>query len=99
MTTGSPAEIGSHWLTGSGGSSARYYWENFPPERSALVHVPAAVTIFPRDIERLPRSWVERRYRDLRVWSEADRGGHFPMLEVPERYVAELRTAFAVMLG
>ncbi|OZM77994.1 epoxide hydrolase family protein [Pseudonocardia sp. MH-G8] len=86
-----------YWLTGTGGSSARFYWENFPPERSAHVHVPTAVTIFPRDIERLPRSWVERRYRDLRVWSEVDRGGHFPMLEVPERYVAELRSAFAAM--
>ncbi len=89
--------VSLYWFTRSAGSSARFYWENFPPERSTPVHVPAAVTVFPREMERLPRSWVERRYRDLRVWSEADRGGHFPMLEVPERYVAELVGAFAAM--
>jgi epoxide hydrolase len=83
-----------YWLGSSGGSSARIYWENFPPERTAPVAVPSAVTVFAKDIEKLPRSWVEARHHDLRYWSVADRGGHFPMLEVPDLYSAELRRAF-----
>jgi hypothetical protein len=46
-----------YWLSATGGSSARFYWENFPPERSGVVAVPSAVTVFPRDIEKLPRKW------------------------------------------
>ncbi|WP_407442288.1 epoxide hydrolase family protein [Rhodococcus sp. (in: high G+C Gram-positive bacteria)] len=91
--------VSLYWLTESGGSSARFYWENFPPDNHAPVDVPAAVTVFPREIERLPRAWVERRFRDLRVWSRPDRGGHFPMLEVPETYVHEVRSAFRIMLS
>lgn len=90
--------VSLYWLTGTAGSSARFYWENHPPTRRELVKVPSAVSIFPGDMERLPRAWVEQRYRDLRYWHEADRGGHFPMLEVPESYVDELRHAFAAML-
>lgn len=90
--------VSLYWFTRAAGSSARYYWENFPPESSAIVEVPAAVTVFPRDIERLPRAWVEKRYRNLRVWNRADRGGHFPALEVPERYADELRNSFRSML-
>lgn len=91
--------VSLYWFTRSAGSSARFYWENFPPERRSLVGVPTAVTVFPRDIERLPRSWVERRHRDLRVWTRADKGGHFPTLEVPQDYVAQVRAAFVAMLG
>lgn len=91
--------VSLYWLTRSSGSSARFYWENFPPDRTTIVQVPSAVTVFPCDIERLPRAWVKRRFHDLRVWSRADRGGHFPMLEVPADYVAELREAIASLLG
>ncbi len=86
-----------YWLTASGGSSARFYWENFPPRNDGAVSVPSAVTIFPADIEKLPRQWVERRFTDLRSWNEADRGGHFPMLEVPASFVAELQRALGPM--
>ena len=55
------------------------------------------MTIFPADIEKVPRPWVERRFTDLRSFTVAERGGHFPMLEVPDAYVAELRHAFARM--
>ena len=57
------------------------------------------MTVFAREIERLPRAWVERRFRDLRVWSYAPRGGHFPMLEVPGDYLTEVRRAFRAMLS
>jgi len=81
-----------YWLTGTGGSSARFYWENFPPRgNDEVVSVPSAVTIFPGDIEKVPRRWVEQRFKDLTYWNVAERGGHFPMLEVPSTYVRELR--------
>ena len=86
-----------YWLSATGGSSARFYAENFPPDNAGEVAVPSAATIFPADVEKVPRPWVERRFTDLRSFREAPRGGHFPMLEVPEVYVDELRRAFALM--
>jgi pimeloyl-ACP methyl ester carboxylesterase len=83
-----------YWLSGTGGSSARIYWENFPTERSGLIEVPSAVSIFAKDMEKIPRRWVETRHLDLRYWNVLERGGHFPMLEVPDLYVDELRRAF-----
>ena len=86
-----------YWLSGTGGSSARFYWEDFPPDNTGEVGVPSAATIFPADIEKVPRPWVERRFTDLRSFTVADRGGHFPMLEVPDLYVDELRRALGSM--
>ena len=87
-----------YWLTATGGSSARFYWENFPPRGNHdVVEVPAAVTIFPADIEKLPRGWVEKRFHDLTYWNVAERGGHFPMLEVPSAFVLELQRALGPM--
>lgn len=86
-----------YWLSGTGGSSARFYWEDFPPDNTGEVGVPSAATVFPADIEKVPRAWVERRFTDLRSFTVADRGGHFPMLEVPDRYVRELRRALGAM--
>ena len=80
-----------YWLSATAGSSARFYWENFPPDNSGTVAVPSAVTIFPADMEKVPRPWVESRFTDLRSFREAGSGGHFPMLEVPDLYVDELR--------
>lgn len=87
--------VSLYWFTGTGASSARFYWENFPADRYEPVTVPTAITVFPADIERLPRRWVEARYRNVRYWNDAEKGGHFPMLEVPDLYVGELRSAFA----
>ena len=86
-----------YWLTATGGSSARFYWQNFPPDNAAPVTVPTGVTVFPADIEKLPRRWVEPRFANLQYWHEAERGGHFPMLEVPVSYVEELRRALGPM--
>ncbi|WP_188943021.1 epoxide hydrolase family protein [Nakamurella endophytica] len=87
-----------YWLTGTGASSARFYWENFPADRGAEpVQVPSAVTVFPADMERFPRSWVQERFRDLRYWNVADRGGHFPMAEVPAVFAAELQRSLGAM--
>ncbi len=86
-----------YWLSATAGSSAQFYWENFPPANSGTVTVPSAVTIFPADIEKVPRPWVESRFTGLRSFRVAPFGGHFPMLEVPELYVEELRYALGSM--
>jgi pimeloyl-ACP methyl ester carboxylesterase len=87
-----------YWLTATGGSSARFYWENFPPRgKDQAVSVPTAVTIFPGDMEKFPRRWVETRFRDVTYWNVAERGGHFPMLEVPSIYALELQHALGPM--
>lgn len=89
--------VALYWLTASGGSSARFYWENSPPVNDAVVAVPSAVTIFPADIEKLPRHWVEQRFARLRYWNVVDKGGHFPMLEVPSSFAAELQRALGAL--
>lgn len=102
---GSPADLFSldeildnitvYWLTASGGSSARLYWEslgNWPREKSA---VPLAVSNFPREIMPGVRRWAENRYENIIHWADLDKGGHFAAFEQPELFVSELRTAFA----
>lgn len=86
-----------YWLTATGASSARFYWQNYPPDNADPVTIPAGITRFPADIEKLPRQWVETRFRDLKYWHVAERGGHFPMLEVPTSYVEEIRRALGPM--
>lgn len=83
-----------YWLTDTGASSARLYWESYAKRRMDPVEVPTGVTLFPRELRRLPRSWIEQRYTDLRHWSEPSTGGHFASLEQPDVYVDELRTFF-----
>ena len=84
--------ISLSWFTNSAASSARIYWEN----RSATMAgpkltLPVAVTVFPRDIPRLARSWIEAAYSNLVHLGDAERGGHFAALEQPEILVDELR--------
>lgn len=84
-----------HWLGASGASSARLYWESYGQlDRTTPVLVPTAVSVFPGEIERVPRAWVAARYRQLHRWTVLDRGGHFPSLEVPDLFLAEVRAAF-----
>ena len=83
-----------YWLPGAAASSARLYWESYLRAPLDPVPVPTGVTLFPKELLRMPRAWVERRFTDLRYWSEPARGGHFASLEQPETYVAELRAFF-----
>jgi pimeloyl-ACP methyl ester carboxylesterase len=83
-----------YWLPGTGASSARLYWESYKRRRMDEVTVPTGVTLFPQELVRLPRQWIERRYTDLRHWSEPATGGHFASLEQPEVFVDELRAFF-----
>jgi pimeloyl-ACP methyl ester carboxylesterase len=86
-----------YWATGTIGSSMRLYAQARRHARPLgpddRVTVPTGVAIFPRDLERPPRSWAERTYA-IRRWTEMPRGGHFPALEEPELLANELRAFF-----
>jgi len=85
-----------YWLTKTGVSSARLYWENklpfFAPKGVAI---PVAVSMFPDDIDAPPRSWAEKAYPKLIFYKAHDKGGHFAAWEQPAALVADLRAAFA----
>ncbi len=84
-----------YWLTNTGASAARLYWETkvlaFNVSDSS---VPVAMTVFPDEYFHAPRSWAEWAYRNLIYFHEVDRGGHFAAWEVPELFSAEVRAAF-----
>ena len=89
-----------YWLTGSGASAARSYWESGQTQARAAGHappevsIPAAFTTFPGEIFQAPRGWAEKVYPNLTYFNEADRGGHFAAWEEPELFTSELRAAF-----
>jgi pimeloyl-ACP methyl ester carboxylesterase len=88
-------DITFYWLTNTGVSSARLYWENpvgFFDVKG--VSVPAAVSVFPHEIYKAPRSWAERAYPNLIYFNELDRGNHFAAWQEPALFSAELRAAF-----
>jgi pimeloyl-ACP methyl ester carboxylesterase len=86
-----------YWLPATGTSSIRLYWESYRRRRMDPVEVPTGVTQFPAEPQRVPRSWVERRFTDLRYWSEPTVGGHFAALEQPEVFVDEVRAFFRLV--
>ena len=91
-------DISLYWLTNTSASSARIYWENSPSSFSGgRLDLPVAVTVFPKEIYRAPRSWGEATYPQLIYWNEVDRGGHFAAFEQPALFAAELRAAFATL--
>ena len=86
-----------YWLTNTGVSSARLYWEKprelafFAPKN---VRIPVAVSAFPDDIDVPPKSWVEKAYPNLIFYNKHDKGGHFAAWEQPESLTTDLRAAF-----
>lgn len=87
-----------YWLTASGASAARLYWESFGGiGESPPVQVPSGVSNFPKEISKSPREWAERSYANLVYWNDAPKGGHFAAWEQPELFVGELRQCFALM--
>jgi pimeloyl-ACP methyl ester carboxylesterase len=83
------------WLTNTGVSSARLYWENTVGFFDVKgVSVPAAVSTFAHEIYKVPRSWAERAYSNLIYFNELDRGNHFAAWQEPALFTAELRAAF-----
>jgi pimeloyl-ACP methyl ester carboxylesterase len=84
-----------YWLTNTGVSSARLYWENtFDFFGIKNVTIPAAVSVFAKEIYRAPRSWTERAYPGLMYFNELDQGCHFAAWQEPALFSAELRAAF-----
>jgi pimeloyl-ACP methyl ester carboxylesterase len=89
-----------YWLTGTGASAARSYWEGGRAQAIAAgqarpeVKLPVGFTTFPDEIFRAPRSWVEKAYPNVTYFHEADRGGHFAAWEEPELFATEIRAAF-----
>jgi len=88
--------ISLYWLTNTGISAARLYWENKGDFFDAKdISVPYAISVFPDELYRAPRSWAERAYPDNLIhYNTLDRGGHFAAWEQPEAFSAELRDAF-----
>ncbi|WP_326566131.1 epoxide hydrolase [Amycolatopsis rhabdoformis] len=88
-------DITLYWVTNTAVSSSQLYWENNANNFNAVdVSVPAAVTVFPGELYRAPRSWAERAYHDLRYYHQVDNGGHFAAWEQPDLFSKELRAAF-----
>jgi pimeloyl-ACP methyl ester carboxylesterase len=91
-----------YWLTGTGASAARSYWENGRAQAQAAasgqappsVSIPVAFTTFPDEIFQAPRSWVELSYPTVAYFNKAERGGHFAAWEEPELFATEVRAAF-----
>jgi pimeloyl-ACP methyl ester carboxylesterase len=90
-----------YWLTRTGASAARSYWEAYGPDAPGAhqpplpdVRIPVGFTTFPGEIWRTPRSWVEASYPNVSYFHEVDKGGHFAAFEEPELFSSELRAAF-----
>jgi pimeloyl-ACP methyl ester carboxylesterase len=94
--------ITTYWLTATGASAARSYWEGAQAGAAAAatghapppVSVPVGFTSFPGEIWRTPRSWVEQAYPTLAYFNDVDKGGHFAAWEEPELFTTEIRAAF-----
>jgi pimeloyl-ACP methyl ester carboxylesterase len=93
--------VTAYWLTGTGASSARSYWEAYGADAPAAgspplpdPRVPVGFSTFPGEIWRTPRSWAEKSYPTLNYFGVAKRGGHFAAWEEPELFSEQLRAAF-----
>ena len=83
-----------YWLTRSGASSARLYWESFGGNRDFEIATPTGCSIFPKEIFLCSRRWADKRYPNIIHWNEPDKGGHFAAFEQPELFVTEVRDCF-----
>jgi pimeloyl-ACP methyl ester carboxylesterase len=89
-----------YWLTGTGASAARAYWESGRAQARAAgqappaVSVPVGFTTFPGEVFPAPRSWVEQAYPNVNYFNEVDKGGHFAAWEEPQLFTEEVRAAF-----
>jgi epoxide hydrolase len=89
-----------YWLTGTGASAARLYWESiaqvtawFTTPAGDTITVPAACSIFPKEVPRPSRRWAQRRFANIVYWNQPGRGGHFAAWEQPGLFIDEVRAA------
>jgi epoxide hydrolase len=87
-----------YWLTGTGASSARLYWESiaqvtqwFTTAASDIITVPAGCSVFPKEVPRPSRRWAQRRFANIVYWNQPARGGHFAAWEQPSLFTGEVR--------
>jgi pimeloyl-ACP methyl ester carboxylesterase len=85
-----------YWLTNTGISSARLYWENKAAFFEAKkISIPFAISVFPDELYQAPRSWAERAYPDNLIhYNQLDKGGHFAAWEQPQLFSEEMRASF-----
>jgi pimeloyl-ACP methyl ester carboxylesterase len=85
-----------YWLTNTGVSAARLYWENTASFFDAKpITIPFAISVFPDELYQAPRSWAEQAYPDNLIhYNRLDRGGHFAAWEQPQLFAEEMRAAF-----
>jgi pimeloyl-ACP methyl ester carboxylesterase len=93
--------ISLYWLTQTGASAGRLYWENMgrsplssAAQKTTEIALPVAVTVFPDDVYYPPQSWAKRAYGQLIYFNKAKQGGHFAAWEQPQLFTEELRMAF-----
>ncbi|MDA0161366.1 epoxide hydrolase [Solirubrobacter ginsenosidimutans] len=88
-----------YWLTGTGASAARSYWENAQPtgQVPAPVKIPVGFSAFPGELFQAPRTWAEQGYPTLTYYNKPARGGHFAAWEEPELFASEVRAAFRAL--
>jgi pimeloyl-ACP methyl ester carboxylesterase len=88
-----------YWLTNTGVSAARFYWENKADFFDAKnISIPFAISVFPDELYQAPRSWAEKAYpKNLIHYNRLDKGGHFAAWEQPEIFSQEMRAAFKVL--
>lgn len=95
-------DVMMYWLTNTGPSSARFYWEGAREMArgmpAAPLPLPAGISMFPGEQMRLSQRWAAARFADLRFFGEAERGGHFAAMENPATLVEHLRATFRTML-
>jgi pimeloyl-ACP methyl ester carboxylesterase len=93
--------IALYWLTNTGVSAARIYWEigralaASGGQQPPAMALPAAYSVFPGELIQPPREWLEQIYPNLTYFNQVESGGHFPAWEAPDLFAAELRAAFA----
>ena len=93
-------DITLYWLTNTGASSSRFYWENnnnnfsAVTQKTAEIKVPVAISVFPHEIYQAPKSWSQQAYPSLYYYHQVSKGGHFAAWEQPQLFAEELRAAF-----
>jgi pimeloyl-ACP methyl ester carboxylesterase len=91
-------DITLYWLTNTGVSSGRLYWEtHFSLYNAVNVSIPAAVTVFPGENYQAPRSWTERAFHKLIYYNKVDKGGHYAAWEQPQLFCEEVRAGFRLL--
>jgi pimeloyl-ACP methyl ester carboxylesterase len=95
-----------YWLTNTGTSAARIYWENAgravtsaAAQKTAEIALPVAITVFPDEVYRAPETWARRAYPNLIYFNEVARDGHFAAWAEPQLFAEETRAAFRALRG